>query len=197
MKTIKTILLIFTFGSILISCNKEDAATTAIPTVYQEENFLDGYLAISQFNQMNTPNVGSVIFEAGLEFSPLVKGKIKSLVVKLPEINNSLKITLWDKYTETVIKTETVNVEVANKVFVFDINDIELTKNKSYLISFTTSSYFFRRKTDSSNANYPIISGNIRVDGFKSSLSLSIFPSSLNTFNEYAGDLSFNFQQTD
>lgn len=135
--------------------------------------------------------------ELGLEFAPLVKGKINSLVVRIPDVNNILKVTLWDKASQTALKTETLNIAVANKLYTFDIEDITLTKNKTYIISFNTNDATDRLRNNSTDATYSITSGNIRIDGFKRKFSATpIFPTETISYG-YAGDLSFNFQQTE
>jgi hypothetical protein len=198
MKTLKTkisILAITFFASSLVftSCSKDDDPVPASKS-YPEENFLDSYLALTQFNQ-NTTNVTVGSAEIGTEFTPLVIGKITSLKVKLPSVNTTLRITLWDKSAETIIKTETVNVATANTLFTFDISDIGLLKNKSYILSVDTPDYYQRRKNNSSDAMYPVIAGNIRIDGIKGAPSQTMPFNSV--VNYYLGDLSFNFQQTE
>jgi hypothetical protein len=202
MKTLKTkisILAIALFASSIsfVSCSKNDEPVPApIINSYPEENFLDTYLALTQFNQ-NTSNVTVGSAEIGTEFTPLVTGKITSLKVKLPTVNTTLRITLWDKSAETIIKTETVNVATANTLITFDINDIGLLKNKSYILSVNTTDFYQRTKTNNSNATYPVIAGNIRIDGIKGLAGTSQIIPSNSILNLYLGDFSFNFQQTE
>jgi hypothetical protein len=194
MKTLKTTFAFLVIALFTISCSKSDEAT---PTskVYPEENFLDGYLALSQFNQVTSDITLSAEGELGTEFTPLVTGKITNLKIKIPISNPALRITLWDKAAVTIIKTETVNVATANTLFTFDINDIDLVKNKAYIISANSASFYQRTKIGDTNTIYPITSGNIRVDGVKGGAS-QIMPTN-SVLNYYLGDFSFNFQQTE
>jgi hypothetical protein len=200
MKTLKTkisILTITLFASsiLFISCSKKDEPVP-VAKVYQEENFLDTYLALTQFNQ-NTSNVNTGSVEIGPEFTPLVTGKITSLKVKLPTVNTTLRITLWDKSAGTILKTETVNIATANTLLTFDISDIGLIKNKSYILSVNSTNFYQRTKTNNSDAIYPVIAGNIRIDGIKGLAGTNQIIPSISFLNLYLGDFSFNFQQTE
>jgi hypothetical protein len=193
---VKNVLIIalIIFGT--VSCKKDNEEPA--PTVYPEESFLDGYLNNTGFVQLNNLIVNNTKnFEFGLEFKPTVKGKITSLLVKLPDVNTALRVTIWDKATQMPIKTETVNIAVADKQYDFDIADLELVKDKEYAISMNTNDYNRRRKTDNSNATYPIVSGNITILSYKFiAADTQTYPENI-VENFYAGDCTFKFKQID
>lgn len=194
MKILKLSIVLLTLV-VLTSCSKDDGPTA--PT-FPEENFLSEYLSKSSLDQEELKSINSTnSYEFGVEFTPKVKGKITSFVVKLPDANNSLRITLWDATAKTVIKTETVNVDEADKVKTFAIDAITLTKDKKYMITMNSNDWFSRRKSDRSQVTYPIESGNINVERYGFSLGTDqVYPGAFPD-NYYAGDLSFNFQQTE
>lgn len=61
---------------------------------------------------------------------------MSSLRVQLPEANPSLRVTIWDKDAGTIIKTEIVNVAIANTVYNVDI---PLVKDKVYAVSMNSN----------------------------------------------------------
>lgn len=197
MKTnfLKTSILI-AFAFVTFSCSKS-SSDTATPVVYPEENFLDGYLTSSNFNQATVNKINQPDYEFGNEFTPLVKGKITILKVKLPDVRTNLRITIWDKVAGTALRTETVNVATANTVLVFDINDLELIKDKVYAITMNSNDWYDRRKTDGSSATYPLTIGNIKINNYLwINGTTAIYPTTV-ALTYYAGDLSFNFQRTE
>lgn len=193
MKTIQKLSIII-LSVLALSCSKkEDSAPS--PIVYQEEDYLAGYLSTTNFTQNITNFINSGDYEFGNEFIPLVKGKITSLKVKLPDSRSNLRVTLWDKASGLVLKTEVVNVAAANTSYVFDIVDIELVKDKEYTITMNSNDWYNERKTDNSSVVYPITVGNIKITSYKyASGTAQVYPTS-SALNYYAGDLSFNFQR--
>lgn len=194
MKILKSIIVLLVLSITFTSCSKDDEPTK--PT-FPEENFLSEYLSKSGFGEKEFKNINRGTFEFGVEFTPKVKGKINSFVVKLPDANSSLRITLWDATAKTVIKTEMVDVDEADKTKTFAIDAIALTKDKKYMITMNSNDWFKREKTDGSEVTYPVEAGNINVEkyGYISGID-QVYPDSF--YNDYyAGDLSFNFQQTE
>lgn len=176
----------------LVSCSKDDDGPT-----FNEENFMNGFLTNSGFSASTTNYINAGSYEFGLEFTPLVKGKITSLKVKLPAVNNALRITIWDKVTTTVIRTETVNVTAANTEQSFDVSDLELTANHQYAITMNSDDWYDHRRTGETEVTYPITSGNLRIDNYKwSSGTTQIYPTNI-SLTYYAGDVSFNFIQVE
>lgn len=197
MKTLKMFLAILSVALVTISCSSDD--DTPDPIKYAEENPLDAYMAGSGFSQKATDVKNSGIFEYGFSFKPTVTGKINAIIAKIPDVNTSLRITLWDAATKTVIKSETVSVPTANVTVEKIITSIALTKDKEYFFSVNSDDWITRAKTDGSATTYPIAAGNITITGYafsSSTASETIFPATgRNTY--YAGDITFKFQQTE
>lgn len=191
-KTITLFAIIFS----LLSCSKDNEPTPT-PKIYFEENFLNGYLNSSKFYQKTQLSINSIYYEFGLFFTPLVKGKITSLYIKIPDANSSLRVTIWDVTNNSIVRTEIINVLNPNIANTINIDDIELTKDKEYAITMNSSVWYLRNKTDDSSVTYPIISGNIKLNSYKwKGVTAQELPTNIdNTY--YAGDLSFNFLQTE
>lgn len=69
---------------------------------------------------------------SALFFPPNVNGKIKAITAKIPDISNTLRVTIWDYDTKTVLRTEIVNVSVANTLVTKAITELALVKDKKY-----------------------------------------------------------------
>jgi hypothetical protein len=195
MSNVKNVVMIalLIFGA--VSCKKDKAEPA--PTVYPEESFLNGYLNSTGFSQTQATVVNIGNLEVGLEFKPTVKGKITSLLVKLPDVRTDLRVTIWDKATQMPIRTETVNVAAANTQYDFDIADLELVKDKEYAITMNTNDWYLRNKTNQSAATYPVVSGNITIISHKyTNGTAQTYPTSVET-GVYAGDCTFKFRQID
>ncbi len=197
MKTLKTILTLFTISIFAVSCSSDNDKSDSVK--YNEENPLDAYMAGSGFSQKAVDVKNSGIYEYGFSFKPTVTGKINSLIVKIPDTNPTLRITLWDAATKTVIKSETINVTTANVSIEKAITPIALTKDKEYFFTVNSDDWINRTKTDGSAATYPIVAGNITITGYayiSSTAAETLFPTNArNTY--YAGDMTFKFQQTE
>jgi hypothetical protein len=195
MKTLKTIFTIILISLSIVSCSSDDDKDAV---KYNEENPLDAYLAGSGFSQKAVDVKNSANFEYGFSFKPTVTGKINTLIVKIPDVNAALRVTLWDAATKTVIKSETIDVATANVTVEKTISAIALTKDKEYFLTVNSSDWINRTKTDGSATTYPIVAGNITITGYAfiaSTVTETIFPTTArNTY--FAGDLSFKFQQT-
>lgn len=198
MKTLKTIFTLLAFAVFTISCSSNDDDKTD-PVTYDSENPLEAYMSTSGFYQKAVDQKNAGIYEYGFSFKPTVTGKISSFFAKIPDVNTALRITLWDVATKTVIKSETMNVSVANMAFEKTILPIQLTKNKEYFLSVNSDDWISRTKTDGSATTYPIVAGHITITGyaFASSTAVeTIFPTTARD-TYYAGDVSFKFQQTE
>ena len=195
MKTtiLKTLMLVFVV-SLILACSSDD--DNSGPN-YTEENFLAGYLEASGFDESESDFINSGTYEFGLDFTPLVKGKITTLKVMLPDVNAALRVTIWDKQTNTVYRTEIVNVTAADTEITFDISDLELVKDNEYAITMNSNDWYNREKTDESVATYPITVGNIQVNAYRwLSVAAQTYPTTVSN-DYYAGDLSFDFIQTE
>lgn len=197
MKTLKTLFFLLSIALITFSCSSDDDKPE--PIKYAEENPLDAYMAGSGFSQKAVDVKNSGIYEYGFSFKPTVTGKINALVVKIPDVNPTLRITVWDAATKTVIKSEVINVATANVTVEKAITPIALTKDKEYFFTVNSDDWINRTKTDGSAATYPIVAGNITITGYayiSSTATETIFPTNArNTY--YAGDMSFKFQRTE
>ena len=199
MKTTKIkLLIILLLASFTHSCNKDDDTVTApIPVIYAEENPLTGFLTTSGLNQQSLEGTGLSNSESGFSFRPTVKGKINALVLKSHRIY-STRVTIWNKLTETILRTEMVNINVANAEVIIPITPLELEINKEYVISINSKYWFERSRTDSGVISYPISAGNISITGCRriSDGLNQTFPSQALT-TSYIGDCSFKFQRTE
>lgn len=197
MKTLKTILTLFTVAIFAASCSNDD--NNPDPVKYNEENPLDAYLAGSGFSQKAVDQKNAGIYEYGFSFKPTVTGKINAIIVKIPDVNATLRVTLWDAATKTVIKSEIVNVATANVTVEKTITPIALTKDKEYFFTVNSDDWINRTKTDGSAATYPIVAGNITITGYafiSSTATETLFPTNPRS-TYYAGDMTFKFQQTE
>ena len=196
MKNLKNILSLLAIAIFTISCSSDDDKPGV---TFTEENPLDLYLAGTGFNQKAVEVKNSGIYEYGFSFKPTVTGKINALIVKLPDVNPSVRITIWDATTKTVIKSETLNVTTANVTVEKAITPIALQKDKEYFFTINSDDWINRTKTDGSAATYPIVAGNITITGYAyiaSTAEETVFPTNArNTY--YAGDMTFKFQQTE
>jgi hypothetical protein len=194
MKTLQkvSILILLLF---LTSCSKDDDPTPNVP-VYNEENPLQSFLTTTGFNQQTMEQTATNDLLAGLSFKPTVTGKINSLLVKLPVINNNLKVSIWDNATGNLLRQEIVNVTSANTEITTQITPLQLEKDKIYVISMQTNTAFVRYRTDQTNASFPITAGNIQILSYREGTSTTTIPTE-NYYNLYAGDCIFKFQQTE
>lgn len=198
MKTLKTILILFSVSIFIVSCSS-DNDNKPDPVTYDSENPLEAYMSTSGFYQKAADQKNAGIYEYGFSFKPTVTGKINAIIVKIPDVNSTLRVTLWDAATKTVIKSEMVNVAAANVTVEKTITPIPLTKDKEYFFTVNSDDWINRTKADGSAATYPIVAGNITITGYafiSSTATETLFPTNArNTY--YAGDISFKFQQTE
>lgn len=192
MKTLNNIILLcillFSFA-----CSKdEDSKSAQLP----EENPLQEYLANAGFNNAYTTIAGFGNYELGFTFKPLVNGKINSIVIKLPDVRNNIRVTLWDLQTHAILFEDNFNVSVAGIDTVFDIEPLSLIGNKEYVISMNTDSSYINSSNlfNPVDATYPITVGNISILNARSkSGAEQLFPDTIST-SSYSGNCSFNFQ---
>lgn len=196
--SLKSLCAIIALNSIFLttSCSKDDDEAVREPIVYAEENPLNKYHESAGFTTV-TNFINSGNYEFGLVFSPNVKGKINAITVKLPDVNSSLKVTIWDYTAKTVLRTEIVNVATSNTLLTKAIEELALEKDKKYMITMNSNDWYKKNKPDNSNATYPITAGNIKFLEYRwMGTSSQVFPTNIS--QDYnGGDLSFNFQQVD
>lgn len=194
----KTTILKLTLLSLALffasSCSKSD--DPAPQPVYGEENPYQTYLNSAGFTLVqNFLNSGD--YEFGLKFKPKVNGKINKLVVKIPDNQSNLRVTLWDASVtpKVVIATEVIYSVAAGVETTKSISPIALSANKEYMLTMNANDWYKKYKS-SGSATYPIDAGNISITGYAwISGAAQTYPTNVdNTYN--AGDLSFVFQQT-
>jgi hypothetical protein len=198
----KTLALLVPIFSLLFlsSCSNDETVSEQEPVIidYQEENPLPGYLTATGYNQESTAILNTAqSHEIGFFFKPLKKGKINSIVVKIPVTDSNLTVKIWDLRTNTIIRTETVDVNTANTEITKIITPLELVKNKDYAITMTTQNYFKKNRTDLGMTNHPITIGNIKINGSYFSNSNTQNPPFITLIGLYNGDCSFNFLRTE
>lgn len=198
MKTSKTTIFFLVLIIITFSCSKKDDEVTTTPKVYPEENFWQGFIINAGFTSP-TPN-NSALKEFGYKFIPRVKGKINSVVVKLP-VSGSVGVRIWDLTTGARIGEEIFTVPTANIDFTKTITPLSINKDKEYVITVYSENYYKYQRT---STVYPINFGNITISNFDfangTATSLSDFVGSFGSVfigNEINGNVSFNFQQTE
>jgi len=192
MKTFKTIFTLLITAALAISCSsdKDDAPK------FKTENPLEAYYAATGFNT-STNFINSGDYEFGLVFTPTVKGKIKAITLKLPAENPAVRVTIWDYASKAVLRSETVNVVAADAVVTKEINELALDKDKKYMITMNSNDWYNKNKVDKSNAVYPIVAGNITFNEYRwIGGTAQTFPTTVSS-SYNAGDLSFDFQQTE
>ena len=192
MKTFKSILIVLVATVFTVSCSsdKEDKPT------FKTENPLDAYYTATGFTTI-TNFINSGDYEFGLAFTPTVKGKIKAITLKLPATNPSVRVTIWDYTAKSVIRSETLNIATADVQVSKEISELALEKDKKYMITMNSNDWYKKNKADNSNVTYPIIAGNITFIEYRwISGAAQTFPTNVSA-NYNAGDLSFDFQQTE
>lgn len=192
MKALKTIFSLLTIAAFAISCSSDDDNSPKFKT----ENPLEAYYTQTGFTT-STNFIDSGNYEFGLVFTPTVKGKIMAITLKLPASNPAVRVTIWDFTEKTVLRSETLNVAAVDVQVSKEISELALDKNKKYMITMNSNDWYNKTKADISEANYPITAGNIRFEEYRwKSGSTQTFPTNISA-NYNAGDLSFDFQQTE
>lgn len=192
MKNLKTLLTLLITAVYAISCSsdKEDKPT------FKTENPLEAYYTATGFTTA-TNFVNSGDYEFGLAFTPTVKGKIKAITLKLPATNPAVRVTIWDYTAKSVLRSETLNVAKADEQVTKEISELALEKDKKYMITMNSNDWYKKNKADNSNVTYPIVAGNITINEYRwLSGTTQTFPTNVSS-SYNAGDLSFDFQQTE
>lgn len=193
MKTIKIFLSITILATVLFSCSKDDD-NQVIPTpVVNEQNPLSGYLTATGFNEKTDNVINNVDFELGLSFIPQANGKITELIVKIPDVHPDMRITVWDKATAAILRTELIDVTSSGVEIKKLIAPLDLVKDKEYMITYNTNDWYSHHRNDSFGVTYPVTVADVKITsfGYKSGTTQALpdtFIASL-----YAGDLSFTF----
>ena len=193
MRAFKTIFTIILTAALAISCSSDDKDNSP---KFETENPLAAYYTATGFSTVSN-FINSGDYEFGLVFTATVKGKIKAITLKLPATNSSVRVTIWDYTAKTVLRSETLNVATADVEVKKEISELALDKDKKYMITMNSNDWYKKNKADLTNVTYPITAGNIRIDEYRwISGTAQIFPTNVSA-NYNAGDLSFDFQQTE
>ncbi|WP_276378928.1 hypothetical protein [Flavobacterium sp. H4147] len=194
MKTFKTIFAILITAALAVSCSSDDDKDNT--PKFETENPLAAYYTQTGFSTV-TNFINSGDYEFGLAFTPTVKGKIKAITLKLPATNSALRVTIWDYTAKTVLRTETLNVATADVQVTKEISELALEKDKKYMITMNSNDWYKKSKADNSIVTYPIVAGNITFNEYRwLSGTTQTFPTNVSS-SYNAGDLSFDFQQTE
>jgi hypothetical protein len=172
------------------------SAAREIVSTYPVENPLVGYLkAAGHKINGSRSEIAVPSDEMGLSFKPLTDGIITAITVKIPAVREDLPVTIWDKEEVEKLVNLEVNVAVADKPYTFPIKQLRVYKNKEYIISMNTNSYYFNYK--STGVSYPIKVGNILITNFCQNDGVQKKIPLRNNVNYYKGNISFNFQKID
>lgn len=189
-KTIITLLII----TLSAACSSDDDKDNT--PKFETENPLAAYYTATGFTTVSN-FINSGDYEFGLVFTPTVKGKIEAITLKLPASNPSVRVTIWDFTTKTVLRSETVNVVTADVGVTKEISDLALEKDKKYMITMNSNDWYKKNKADNTNVTYPIVAGNITINEYRwLSGTAQTFPTNVSS-SYNAGDLSFDFTQTE
>lgn len=189
---------VLTFLALAITSCSKDEETQIVPPTMTTQNPLDGYLVDTGYNQQTVPNTNDGrSYEFGVSFSPLVNGKLTAIVVKIPDVNPNLRVTIWNKATGGILRTELVNVSSSGVEITKTISPIEVTTDKEYVITMNSNDYYRRSKTNNSPATYPVTVGDIKITSYALRIGTEqIMPIASTASNWlYSGDLSFEFQK--
>lgn len=196
MKTLKTIIAITILSLFTVSCDKDDDDNADTTPKFATENPLAAYYTQTGFTT-STNFINSGDYEFGLVFTPVVKGNIKAITLKLPAANPAVRVTIWDYDSKAVLRSETLNVATADAQVTKEIGAFALQKDKKYMITMNSNDWYKKAKADNTNVTYPITAGNIKFEEYRwVSGTAQVFPTTVSA-NYNAGDLSFDFQQTE
>ncbi|RZJ54812.1 MAG: DUF4082 domain-containing protein [Flavobacterium sp.] len=196
MKTLKTIFTIMLLTIFTASCSSDNDNDSDNTPKFETENPLAAYYTQAGFTTVSN-FVNSGDYEFGLAFTPTVKGKIKAITLKLPAAVPAVRVTIWDYASKAVLRSETLNVATADVQVSKEISELALDKDKKYMITMNAKNWYKKSKADNSNAVYPIVVKNITINEYRwLSGTAQTFPTNVSS-SYNAGDLSFDFQQTE
>lgn len=173
----------------LVGCKKDKDAS------FPDENPLSEYLTKTGFqNTTNFVNAGD--YEFGIKFTPKVRGSVKKITMKIPDNAANVRVTFWDVNTKTAIRTEVIASIAKDVEKTQEITPLQLEAGLSYMITYNGNDWYKRERNDAAAATYPVVVGNLSIDGYAwKSGTPQVLPTT-NDSKYYAGDLSFVFQQS-
>ena len=186
MKTISILSMAVVF--LFVACSDDDKSSK--PAGYDP---LEDYLTEAGLIPQDTL-VDAGDYEFGISFRAAVPGNITAVVVKLPDNETNIRVTIWDAETETVLRTETVSTVKAHKEKTMSIDPLPLEADHDYMITFNSDDWYDFEREDGEPVVYPIEAGPISVLGYSYFTGVTqSFPNSpQDTY--YAGNLSFLFK---
>ena len=107
-----------------------------------------------------------------------------------------MRITIWDKNTQIVLKTIVVPFVWSEAPVKHKIESLKLSKGQEYFISMSTNSWYKHQKEDNTDATYPITVGNISITGYATYTGAEQIMPTAEGFNRYSGDVGFYFVRT-
>ncbi len=203
MKSIIKTISVLTFSVLFVSiysCSKDDIDTIEEEVIINTnpiENFFEALLITGELNIGEIPISNQGMFEIGLNFSPVVDGVIKNISVRIPDVNETLRVTVWKQSDGSIIRTEFVNINKANETLTFEIDAIPLLANEKYAITMTSDDFYRRISLQPFADLFPVRVNNIKILSSISSPSNEddVFPTGRDIRGSIRGDLSFGFQK--
>ncbi len=142
---------------ILVGCNKDHDAIEA-PEPPISEFPMEGLL--SGLERTNVETNTGFLMEFGFEFTPLVRGTLKSIVVNLPETDD-YRVTLWDAERKEQILSATVMATAETLTASVELS-LELHQNKEYAVT-VRSEHWFRYQKPNGSAFLPLEVNHIEI----------------------------------
>lgn len=185
----------------LVSCSSDnDDSVQDAPVVAMTENPLPEFLSQHHFDDNTITYIDdNNNYEMGFAFRPLVSGQINSVVLKIPQPNTNIRVTIWDEDNGSVLRTIYVDALEANVASTKTIEPLVLEQNKAYMITMNANDYYFGILNFLPEPlQYPYIYGNISITGSAIAISNSgqEMPAA-DMINATAGWCSFEFQQAE
>lgn len=178
-----------------IGCSKNDNTVASVPeTIIPTEeigyyNLLSSIIPNTIIQDFNWDPLTS---EIGYSFTPKVSGKITALEAKLPYTQGLVDVHIWDFDTKNLLRTETLNMALANTIIKKNISALNLIANKKYVISIETNVWYRYQKNSPNTTSFSYTFGNITFNNPVFS-SRDVFPENTNDSSYFQGDIAFTF----
>lgn len=173
------------------SCNSDDDKNEPVK---ETQDPLSGFLSAAGLTK-SIDKINVYASEFGMAFIPTANGQITAITAKIPNSQSAMRITLWDKQTKTVLKTETIDVAAAGVESIKTVSGWMLEKNKEYMFTVNSKDWYSHTKSDGSAIIYPITVGDIKITnyGYANGTTQEMPTSMVSTY--FGGDFSFKFQK--
>lgn len=178
--------ILFLFS--IISCKEK-----ALPV---EEGFTS-FLADSTMKIKITATNNPVYYEFGLKFQVVKEGKVVKVGTRLPNAG-TYRISIWDFAAKTVLISQNVTQNQANKQAWADISGLVVKPDTEYFVSVVANNWNDALPKAGGNILYPIIKGSIKVLGFgyasqPSATATPRLPNETNNTKSISGFVDFGF----